>query len=337
MHENAPTQPTQSERTQAGRALRKIVPRSSQAGWTAPQRRPDPVAQLVAQDKVRIPELVPIRHGRMAVSPFTFLRGAAAVMARDLSKTPSSGIRVQCCGDAHLLNFGAYATPERNLVFDVNDFDETLEAPFEWDVKRLAASVYVAAIDNGFTPAQAAAATTKAMGSGSTQHQHLVQTEVPPKVLTEWLAPWCARHGITDDLRVQLRPHTPGSQILELAIFSPGGDKLANIVFSEMEDRSGRTFLSVRDQNTFDLNLRRKRLMTLMHLFLIHRYKAEAIHYLTPTDDNRAAAEALTRRGLFSSNYDEVGDIIVADINAAQVAELVKPDSPARQAIIDGV
>ncbi|MEI7521495.1 MAG: DUF2252 family protein, partial [Thermoleophilia bacterium] len=160
MNENALTPPTQAERSQAGRALRKIVPRSSQAGWNAPPRRPDPVAQLVAQDKVRIPDLVPIRHGRMAVSPFTFLRGAAAVMARDLSKTPSSGIRVQCCGDAHLLNFGAYATPERNLVFDVNDFDETLEAPFEWDVKRLAASVYVAAIDNGFTPAQAAVATT---------------------------------------------------------------------------------------------------------------------------------------------------------------------------------
>ncbi len=144
----------------AGRALRKLVPRSSQAGWTAPPRRADPVAQLIAQDKVRIPDLVPIRHGRMAVSPFTFLRGAAAVMARDLSKTPSSGIRVQACGDAHLLNFGAYATPERNLVFDVNDFDETLEAPFEWDVKRLAASIHVAALDNGFTQAQATTAAT---------------------------------------------------------------------------------------------------------------------------------------------------------------------------------
>ena len=160
MHENAPVRLTQDERMAAGRALRKLVPRSSQAGWTPPPRRPDPVAQLIAQDKVRIPELVPIRHGRMAVSPFTFLRGAAAVMARDLSKTPSSGIRVQCCGDAHLLNFGAYATPERNLVFDVNDFDETLEAPFEWDVKRLAASVYVAALDNGFTPTQATTAAT---------------------------------------------------------------------------------------------------------------------------------------------------------------------------------
>ncbi len=103
------------------------------------------------QDTPRIPELVPIRYGRMSVSAFTFLRGSAALMARDLATMPSSGIRVQCCGDAHLLNFGAYATPERNLVFDVNDFDETLEAPFEWDVKRLAASVHVAARDKGLS------------------------------------------------------------------------------------------------------------------------------------------------------------------------------------------
>jgi len=179
-------------------------------------------------------------------------------------------------------------------------------------------------------------ATTKAMGAGSTQSQHLVQTEVPPKVLTDWLVPWREQNGITDDLRVQLRPHTPGSQILELGVYNPADEKLANIVFSEMEDRAGRKFLSVRDQNTFDTNLRRKRLMTLMHLFLIHRYKAKAIHYLAPTDDNRAAAEALTRRGLFSSNHDEVGDIIVADINVVAVANLVKPDSPERQAIITG-
>ncbi len=179
-------------------------------------------------------------------------------------------------------------------------------------------------------------ATTKAMGADSTQSQHLVQTEVPPKVLTDWLVPWREQNGIADDLRVQLRPHTPGSQILELGVYNPAGEKLANIVFTEMEDRAGRRFLSVRDQNTFDTKLRRKRLMTLMHLFLIHRYKAKAIHYLAPTDDNRAAAEALTRRGLFSSNHDEVGDIIVADINAVAVANLVKLDSPERQAIITG-
>ncbi|MBU6363773.1 MAG: DUF2252 family protein [Acidobacteria bacterium] len=135
-----------------------MTPRSALAGFDPPARRFDPLKVLAAQDRVRIPELVPIRYGRMSVSPFTFLRGAAAVMARDIAAQPTTGIRVQCCGDCHLLNFGAYATPERNLVFDVNDFDETLEAPFEWDVKRLAASIHVAALDNGFTAKQARAA-----------------------------------------------------------------------------------------------------------------------------------------------------------------------------------
>jgi len=179
-------------------------------------------------------------------------------------------------------------------------------------------------------------ATTKAMGAGSTQSQHLVQTEVPPKVLTDWLVPWREHNGITDPLAVSLRPHTPGSEILELSVSNPGGEKVANIVFSVMEDRRGRVFLAVRDQNTFELNLRRKRLMTLMHLFLIHRYKAGSIQYLTPTEDNKGAAESLTRRGLFSASHDEVGDIIVADIDTPQIAELVKPGSPARQAIIAG-
>ena len=150
--------PTPAERRAAGRALRKVTPRSALAGFDPPARRFDPLKVLAAQDRVRIPELVPIRYGRMSVSPFTFLRGAAAVMARDIAAQPTTGIRVQCCGDCHLLNFGAYATPERNLVFDVNDFDETLEAPFEWDVKRLAASIHVAALDNGFTAKQARAA-----------------------------------------------------------------------------------------------------------------------------------------------------------------------------------
>ena len=179
-------------------------------------------------------------------------------------------------------------------------------------------------------------ATTKAMGAGSTQHQHLVQTEVPPKTLAEWIGPWKEHNGITDDLTVSLKPHTPGSQILELSLKGADGEKVANIVFSVMEDRGGRVFLSVRDQNTFDLNLRRKRLMTLMHLFLIHRYKAGAIHYLTPTEDNKSAADARVRRGLFTSAHDEVGDIIVADINGDTVAEWVKPDSAGRQALIEG-
>jgi uncharacterized protein (DUF2252 family) len=155
--------PTRDESREAGRALRKITPRSSLSGWTAPARRGDPLRLLQSQDRVRIAELLPIRYGRMAVSPFTFLRGSAAVMARDLASRPSTGIRVQCCGDCHLMNFGAYATPERNLVFDVNDFDETLEAPFEWDIERLGASIHVAALDNGFTADEARAAVLRAV------------------------------------------------------------------------------------------------------------------------------------------------------------------------------
>ncbi|HVP02689.1 MAG TPA: DUF2252 domain-containing protein, partial [Solirubrobacteraceae bacterium] len=121
------------------------------AEWAAPADRPDPVGVLEEQNLTRVPELVPIRHGRMIVSPFTFYRGGAAIMAWDLSRTPTtSGLRVQCCGDAHLSNFGVFAAPDRRIVFDLNDFDETLPAPFEWDVKRLVASFVVAARDNGY-------------------------------------------------------------------------------------------------------------------------------------------------------------------------------------------
>jgi uncharacterized protein (DUF2252 family) len=128
------------------------VPRSSHAGWQPPADRPDPVALLEARHRTRVPELVPIRVGRMLVSPFTFLRGAAEVMAHDLASTSTTGFRVQACGDAHLLNFGVFATPERHLVFDVNDFDETLPGPWEWDVKRLAASIGVAGRGAHFAP-----------------------------------------------------------------------------------------------------------------------------------------------------------------------------------------
>src|ERR1700729_2469591 len=141
-----------SEGNQMGRGLRAQVPRSRHADWTPSPRRRDPVEVLRTQEAARIPSLLPIRHQRMAVSQFTYFRGAAAVMAEDLAGTPASGLRVQACGDAHLLNFGIYATPERRLVFDVNDFDETLPAPFEWDVKRLASSVVVAGQVQGFSP-----------------------------------------------------------------------------------------------------------------------------------------------------------------------------------------
>src|SRR3954447_16324339 len=132
-----------------GRAERKSVPLEAHGEWTASDGRSDPVAILEGQNATRVPELVPIRHGRMIVSPFTFYRGTAAIMAADLSQTPSTALRVQCCGDAHLSNFGVFAAPDRRLVFDLNDFDETLPAPFEWDVKRLVASFVVAARDNG--------------------------------------------------------------------------------------------------------------------------------------------------------------------------------------------
>ena len=138
------------QRLDEGRELRSEVSRGAHAEWDAPPGRADPVAILERQAETRMPDLVPIRYGRMAVSPFTFFRGAAAIMAADLSRTAATGLRVQACGDAHLSNFGVFAAPDRRLVFDLNDFDETLPAPFEWDLKRLAASLVVAARDNGF-------------------------------------------------------------------------------------------------------------------------------------------------------------------------------------------
>ena len=144
---------TVAERVARGQAARADVPRSAHAEFDPGPKRPDPVALLERQAKTRVPELVPIRYGRMLVSPFTFYRGAALIMAADLATTPTSGLRVQLCGDAHLSNFGVFGTPERRMDFDVNDFDETLPGPFEWDVKRLAASLEVAGRDRGFADA----------------------------------------------------------------------------------------------------------------------------------------------------------------------------------------
>ena len=142
--------PSRDERRAAGAAARARIPPSVQAGWRPAPGRLDPVALLQEQAATRLPELVPIRHGRMAVTPFSFYRGAALPMAADLAATPASGIITQLCGDAHLSNFGLFASPERDLVFDINDFDETLHGPFEWDVKRLAASLVVAGRVRGF-------------------------------------------------------------------------------------------------------------------------------------------------------------------------------------------
>jgi uncharacterized protein (DUF2252 family) len=133
-----------TERQAAGKALRDRIPRSSHSDWKPPTDRPDPVALIKTSSKGRLPNLIPIRYERMSKSPFAFLRGSAIVMASDLATTPTTGVYVQACGDCHLLNFGGYATPERNLVFDLNDFDETLPAPWEWDIKRLATSFVLA-------------------------------------------------------------------------------------------------------------------------------------------------------------------------------------------------
>jgi uncharacterized protein (DUF2252 family) len=137
-----PTQTTWPHGAELGKELRRALPRSVHADWTPAPDRPDPV-KLLADEDSRLRELLPLRNARMAVSPFAYLRGSAAMMAADLAHTPDAGVRVQACGDAHISNFGIFATPERNIVFDLNDFDETLPAPFEWDVKRLAASVEV--------------------------------------------------------------------------------------------------------------------------------------------------------------------------------------------------
>ncbi|MEU6196849.1 DUF2252 domain-containing protein [Streptomyces sp. NPDC047061] len=164
---------TPADRAARGRAARKRALRSAHAFWLPPVDRPDPVAVLERQGRDRLPELLPIRYGRMAASPFAFLRGAAAVMAADLSAQPHTGLTVQLCGDAHLLNFGLYASPERSLLFDLNDFDETFPGPFEWDVKRLAASVAVAARENGHGDPEARAAARAAVAAYRTAMRRL--------------------------------------------------------------------------------------------------------------------------------------------------------------------
>jgi len=155
---------TAEERAARGKRARAESPRSAHREWVPAPDRPDPVALLAEQAENRLPELVPIRHGRMLASPFAFFRGAALIMAADLARTADAGITVQLCGDAHLSNFGVFGSPERQLVFDVNDFDETLPGPWEWDVKRLAASFEVAGRDQGFTPADRRVIVTAAVG-----------------------------------------------------------------------------------------------------------------------------------------------------------------------------
>ena len=178
-------------------------------------------------------------------------------------------------------------------------------------------------------------ATTKAMGKGSTQHQHLVLTEIPPKVLEEWVDLWRKRRDYTAKLKVSLRPHTAGSDLLELSLKNPAGDKVLNVVFASIQDRRGRNILSIRDQNTFDANLRKKRLMTLSHLFLIHRYKIDSVHFVTPTEDNQKQTERMRARGIYASVNNEIGEIIVADVVKAKVQALCAKDRSALELLIN--
>jgi isocitrate lyase len=180
-------------------------------------------------------------------------------------------------------------------------------------------------LDAALMAASGRTAATKAMGKGSTQHQHLVQTEVPPRVLEDWLATWSSHWDRPGRIRVELRPHTAGSDLLELRVLDEPGETLANVIFASILDRRGRSILSIRDQNTVP-SIRRRRLMTLVQLFLIHRYRAASLHYLTPTEDNQSQTQRMQDLGIFTVVRTEIGQIIVADVDRERVRELVRPD-----------
>jgi len=178
-------------------------------------------------------------------------------------------------------------------------------------------------------------AMTKSMGMGSTQFQHLIQTEVPTKLLEEWLKIWAEYNKIVEPLRAQLRPHSAGSELLQLSILNGPKGSLSSIIYASILDRRGRSILSIRDQNTFVPSIRKKRLMTLAHLYLIHRYKVVSVHYVTPTEDNQYQTEKMKSLGIYSEVHTEVGQIIVASVNAPRIAELLDPDCSALRQLIE--
>ena len=197
-----------AERAAAGRALRRAVPRSSHAELPSPRQDRDAVALLASQAATRVPDLIPLRYARMGVSPFTFYRGAALVMADDLAATPATGITTQLCGDAHLANFGLFGSPERRLVFDINDFDETFPGPWEWDVKRLAASVELAGRDNGHTDKQRRKAVEACVAAYRASMAELARTTT----LDAWYA-----HLSADDLTTWFGSRIPRSRREEVS------------------------------------------------------------------------------------------------------------------------
>ena len=190
-------------------------------------------------------------------------------------------------------------------------------------------------LDGALMASSGRTATTMAMGAGSTQFQHLIQTEVPRKLLADWLEIWRAHYGLSGPYQVELRPHTAGSELLELKVVNGTASAVANLVFTNIHDRRGQSFLSVRDQNTFDESLRKKRLMTLLHLFLIHRYKAVTVHYVSPTDDVHYHTGRMKHYGVFSEVHSEIGHLIVASVNTDRVAQLLEPDRVALRKLID--
>jgi isocitrate lyase len=177
-------------------------------------------------------------------------------------------------------------------------------------------------LDAALTASSARTATTKAMGKGSTQVQHLVQSELPKKVLEDWLATWREFNAIHEQFSVRLRPSREGADLLELEVLGDNGDRKANVVFAPTQDRKGRTILSIRDQNTFDTSLRQRRLMTLVHLYLFNRFKANAVHYVAPTEDNSRQCARMKDWGIYSNVSDEIGQIIVAQVDTDTVAAL---------------
>jgi uncharacterized protein (DUF2252 family) len=204
------------QRAALGKSARAKAPLEAHAEFR-PKRSRDPVALLLTQDETRVPELVPIRHGRMLVSPFAFYRGAALVMAADLHTTPTPGLRTQLCGDAHLSNFGAYASPERRLVFDINDFDETLPGPFEWDVKRLAASFVVAGRENAFTKKQCRKSTLAAVES----YRTAMRAFAAQTILTVWYA-----HLNIEDALAEFKAGLAGRKLKERKANIKAAEKL---------------------------------------------------------------------------------------------------------------
>jgi isocitrate lyase len=191
-------------------------------------------------------------------------------------------------------------------------------------------------LDGALMASSGRTATTAAMGKGSTQVQHLVQTEVPVRLLDEWLELWTKKHGVADSLRAELRPHTAGSELLALNVLDSSGTKKAGVIFAPIKDRRGHSILSVRDQETYDSSFRRKRLMTLIHLLLIHRYKTLSVHYVSPNEDNERQAAGMKALGIFDDVNSEVGHIMVAAVNAERVAALLKTDRVELKELIEG-